>query len=432
MSFKFYYTLRDRLVGQKHVRVGGYRDRVDRDVRMAREAEPESSRPPRGSGVPSTAAQRLCWFGETSGHMAIERLETFTKPEASVVRVTTTDGNQGIGQMSPYNADISAEVFHRQIAPYALGADPDDLEALVDHIVIENLKFPGSYVRRALCGLDTAIWDLRGRRQGAPVCELIGGEPRPLDVYGSSMRRDIEPADEAERLAALREQGYDAFKIRVGAGDSKGEDEDAWPGRSEELVPAVREAVGEETTLFVDANSAYSPAGALELDRETLAPNDVAHFEEPCPYWELDWTAEVRENAETTVAGGEQDCFIKQWERIVERPVVDIVQPDVCYMGGLTRTLRVAEMAAEHGLLCRPHSANHSMVLAFTLHLLAAIDNAAPYVEYSIEEHWAEGMLNPELTVADGAVAVPDDPGWGVTVDEGWLATADHDESVAD
>lgn len=363
--------------------------------------------------------------------MAIERVETFTKPEASVVRVTTTEGDRGIGQMSPYNADISAEVFHRQIAPHALGEDPDDLEELVDQIVEKNLKFPGSYVRRALCGLDTAVWDLRGKRQGVPVCELLGGKPRSLDVYGSSMRRDIEPDDEADRLAALRdEKGYEAFKLRVGAWGSNGEDEDAWPGRSEELVPTVRNELGDDATIFVDANSAYTPEGALELDREVLAPNDVAHFEEPCPYWELDWTATVRENAETPVAGGEQDCFVKQWERIVERPVVDVVQPDVCYLGGLTRTLRVAEMAAEHGLLCRPHAANHSMVLTFTLHLLAAIDNAAPYVEYSIEDHWAEGMLSPEPIVEDGAVAVPEGPGWGVEVDEEWLATAEHAETV--
>jgi len=364
--------------------------------------------------------------------MAIERLETFTRPEASVVRVTTTDGERGIGQISPYNADISAEVFHRQIAPYALGEDPADLEELVDDIVETNRKFPGSYVRRALCGLDTAVWDLRGNRRGVPVCEPVGGDPQPLEVYGSSMRRDIDPDDEADRLATLQEErDYDAFKIRVGGSESIGDD-DEWPGRSEQLVPAVRDALGEDAVIFVDANSAYTSAGALELDREVLTPNDVAHFEEPCPYWELDWTAEVRENAETAVAGGEQDCFIKQWERIVERPVVDIVQPDVCYLGGFTRALRVAEMAADRGLPCRPHSANHSMVLVFTLHLMAAIDNAAPYVEYSIEDHWAEGMLSPELAVDDGAVAAPDEPGWGVEVDPGWLATADHAESVAD
>lgn len=366
--------------------------------------------------------------------MTITRLETFTKPEISVVRLTTESGDQGIGQMSPYNADITADVFHRQIAPHALGEDPDDQDQLVDHVVKETMKFPGSYVRRALCGLDTAIWDLRGKREDTPVCELLGASPRRLKVYGSSMRRDINPDDEAERLATLQgEQGYEAFKIRVGSWDSKGADEDAWPGRSEELVPRVREAIGEDAVLFVDANSAYTPEGALELDREVLTPNDVAHFEEPCPYWELDWTAEVREKAETPIAGGEQDCFLEQWERIVDRPVVDIVQPDICYVGGMTRALRVAEIAAQRGLPCRPHAANHSMGLVFTLHFVAAIDNAAPYVEYSIEDHWAENVLDPALSVEDGAVAIPDAPGWGVEMDHEWLATADYDvSSVAD
>lgn len=365
--------------------------------------------------------------------MSIQRLETFTTPRVSIVRVTTDDGEQGIGQISPYNADISADVFHRQIAPHALGEDPEEIEELVDEIVVKNLKYPGSYVRRALCGLDTALWDLRGHRAGAPVCSLIGGEPKRLAVYGSSMRRDITPEDEARRLSDLMdESGFEAFKIRVGASHSIGEDTDEWAGRSEELVPAVREAVGESVELFVDANSAYSPKGALELDRSTLAPNDIAHFEEPCPYWALDWTTQVREQAQTTVAGGEQDCFIKQWERIVERPVVDIVQPDVCYLGGLTRTLRVAEMAADEELLCRPHSANHSMVLVFTIHLLSAIENAAKYVEYSIESSWAKGMYSPPPEVEDGAIRVPDGPGWGVEINPEWLAKSTHVESTVD
>lgn len=321
-------------------------------------------------------------------------------------------------------------MFHRQVAPHALGEDPDDLESLVDHVAEAELKFPGSYVRRALCGLDTAIWDLRGKRADAPVCELLGGEPTDLPVYGSSMRRDIDPADEAERLADLRaEKGYEAFKIRVGGSDSCGDNEDQWPGRTEEVVPTVREAIGDDATLFVDANSAYSPAGALDVDREVLAPNDIAHFEEPCPYWELDWTAEVTETAATTVASGEQDCFLKQWERIVDRPVIDIIQPDVCYLGGLTRTLRVCEMAAERGLPVRPHAANHSLVLVFTLHLNAAIDNAAPYVEYSVEDHWGENLLATQPNVENGAVSVPDGPGWGVEVADDWLSAAQYEKS---
>jgi len=361
--------------------------------------------------------------------MAIESVETFTRGNVGVVRVETEDGETGIGQLSPYNADITTEVFHRQVAPHALGADAAEHEALSEDVLDAELKFPGSYVRRALCGLDTALWDLRGKREGKAVCELLGGSPESLAVYGSSMRRDITPEAEAERLARLREEGYEAFKIRVGGSDSVGDDEDEWPGRSEAVVREVREAVGDDAVLFVDANSAYTPERALELDSEVLAPNDVAHFEEPCPYWELDWTEEVRERTHTTVAGGEQDCFLKQWERIVERPVVDIVQPDACYLGGLTRALDVAEMAADAGIPVRPHAANHSMVLVFTLHLLAGIDNAAPYVEYSIEDHWAEGMLSDLPTVEDSEIQVPDGPGWGVEIDSEWLATAQYRRS---
>jgi len=95
----------------------------------------------------------------------------------------------------------------------------------------------------------------------------------------------------------------------------------------------------------------------------------------------------------------------------------------------MTRALDVAEMAADAGVPVRPHAANHSMVLVFTLHLLAGIDNAAPYVEYSIEDHWAEGMLSDLPDVEDGEIQVPDGPGWGVEIDSEWLETAQYRRS---
>jgi L-alanine-DL-glutamate epimerase-like enolase superfamily enzyme len=197
------------------------------------------------------------------------------------VRVCTDDGAEGWGQISPYNADISATVLHRQIAPHALGADPADLAALEDRILEIEFKFPGSYVRRALCGLDTAVWDLRGKLEGKSVCELLGGRPRPLPVYASSMRRDITPEAEAERFLRLREaHGYTAFKFRIAR--ECGHDEDEWPGRTEAIVPALRAALGDGATLLVDANCGYTPARAIEVGR-MLEAHGVAHFEEPCP-----------------------------------------------------------------------------------------------------------------------------------------------------
>lgn len=360
---------------------------------------------------------------QKTGNSKIQSIESFTSGSLSIVRVRTDDGAEGYGQIAPFNADISATVLHRQIARHALGKDPADLEALSDMCIEANYKFPWSYVCRALAGLDTALWDLLGKREEKSVCELLGGRPRRFAAYGSSMRRDIKPADEARRLVRLRdEKGLSAFKIRIGR--RTGHDRDQWPGRTESLVPTVRKAIGDKVSLLVDANSCYTAGKAIEVGK-LLEENGVCHFEEPCPYWELEWTAKVTAAIKVPVAGGEQDNNLAQWRRMIRMRAVDIVQPDICYIGGLTRALRVAKMAAKANMPCVPHSANLSMVTVFTLHMLGAIANAGPYVEFSIEPaNWTKGLYEPELKIRDGKVAIPAGPGWGVTISPKWLAKA--------
>src|SRR5262249_7406658 len=158
-------------------------------------------------------------------------------------------------------------------------------------------------------------------------------------------------------------------------------DQDEWPGRTEAVVPAVAGAVAEGTALLVDAHGCYSPAKAIEGGR-MLQDEGVRHLEEPRPYWEQGMTAEGAAGPELDVTGGEQDCLLTTWRRMLSLRAVDVAQPDVCYLGGLTRTLRVARMAAEAGLSVVPHSANLSLVTVFSLHLMAAIPNAGPYVEF--------------------------------------------------
>jgi L-alanine-DL-glutamate epimerase-like enolase superfamily enzyme len=362
----------------------------------------------------------------------IASIESFTNDFVGLVRVTTESGESGWGQMAPYQADITALILHRQVAPHALGEDADDIEGLSARIPEREHKFPGSHLFRALAGLDTALWDLRGRRAGKSVCELLGGTPRPYPVYASSMRRDIQPREEAERLLRLREEsGYTAFKFRIGK--ECGHDEDEWPGRTKAIVPAVRVALGDDAVLMVDANSCYTPKKAIEVGR-MLESHGVSHFEEPCPYWELEWTREVSDSLEISVAGGEQDCIPTQWRRMVEMHAVDVVQPDVCYVGGLTRALHVAEMAREAGIPCTPHSANLTLVTVFALHLSGAIENAGPYVEFSIEPTeyypWQVGLFTPALVAHDGKVSIPDGPGWGVEIEPDWLAGAERMVSV--
>ena len=364
--------------------------------------------------------------------MKVTKLETFTNQFVGFVRVTTDDGSVGWGQVSPYNADITCQIFHRQVAPWALGADALDIEHLVSTITEREHKFPGSYLMRALTGLDTSLWDLRGRLEGKSVCELLGGKPRPFPVYASSMKRgEITPRDEAARFARLRDRhGYDAFKFRIGK--ECGHDADEWPGRTDEIVPLIRKTLGPGVKLLVDANSAYSARKAISVGR-MLEDHGICHFEEPCPYWQYDWTRQVTEALNLDVTGGEQDCDLALWRFMIDMRAVDVAQPDVCYLGGINRTLKVVEMAKAAGIPVTPHSANQSMVTVFTLHLMGAIENAGPYVEFSIEGAdyypWDQNLYSPALIARDGRVQIPDGPGWGVEISKDWLAAASYQKT---
>ncbi|TMJ38683.1 MAG: mandelate racemase/muconate lactonizing enzyme family protein [Alphaproteobacteria bacterium] len=350
--------------------------------------------------------------------MIIAKLETFANEFVGFVRVTTDTGDEGWGQVSTYNADITAEIFHRQVARHALGTDAIDFAPTLDLINEREHKFPGSYLRRAMTGLDTALWDLRGRLEGKPVVSLLGGKPGKLRAYASSMKRDITPEDETRRFLKLRdEKGFTAFKWRVGA--ECGRDRDEWPGRTEAIVPMVAKALGDDVDKLVDANSGFSPARAIEVGR-MLESEGIGHFEEPCPYWEFAQTKEVRDALALDVAGGEQDCEFTAWSQMIGMGAVDIIQPDVMYLGGMTRCLA-----------CTPHSANLSLVTLCTMHLIAAIENAGKYLELSIEGldyyPWQDGLfVEDPYEVENGCVRISDQPGWGVDINPAWLERAQY------
>ena len=366
--------------------------------------------------------------------MKIATLETFTNEFVCFVRVTTDSGAIGWGQTSTYNADITATILHRQVAPWVLGRDALDIGALIERVEEREHKFPGSYRCRALAGLDTALWDLRGRLEGKPVVALLGGQPKRLRAYASSMRRDITPVQEAARLVRLRdEQGFDAFKWRVGA--ECGHDIDEWPGRTEAIVPHVARALGAGAAKLVDANSGFAPRRAIEVGK-LLEAEGISHYEEPCPYWKLEQTREVTAALDLDVTGGEQDWDLATWARMIDTRAVDIVQPDVMYMGGICRTLEVVRMSAAAGMPCTPHSANLSLVTMCTMHLLGAIPNPGKYLELSIEGTdyypWQAGLFRGDpFAVTDGCVTIPAEPGWGVEIEPRWLESAAYRRSPA-
>lgn len=358
--------------------------------------------------------------------MRIQRIETFVQGRnMCVVRVRTDEGLEGFGQTPRSNADITATILHRMVAPFVLGVDGQDADALSDLVFESTYKFPGSFVCRALGAVDAALWDIRGKREGKSVAELIGGAPKPVRAYASSMSRTAQPDEIAAAFLKARDEGgFTIFKFKIGK--RNGHDEDQWPGRTEAVVKAVREALGDDAELYVDANSCYSPKRAIEVAK-ILESESVALLEEPCPWWEVDWTAEVRNAVNITVGGGEQDFWLPTWKRIIGLPAVDIVQPDVGYVGGLTRALRVARMASEKGLPCMPHNPSLCLMKTFTLHLLCGIPNAGRAVEYGIaSESGVKDLYDPQPIVKDGKVQCPSGPGWGVTVNPKWLEKAER------
>jgi L-alanine-DL-glutamate epimerase-like enolase superfamily enzyme len=359
--------------------------------------------------------------------MKIESIETFQRDDnLAIVRIRTDDGAEGIGQTSPYLANFSVPMIHSMVAPWFIGKDPWDVETLVDEFVRQKYKFYGTIFFRALCGIDTALWDLLGQVTGQPVYTLLGGRVRAkVPVYGSSMSRTITPEAEADRLQSLVESnGFRCFKIRIA--EVMGQDVDAWPGRTERIIREVRERLGPDVDIHADANGGYSVSKAIRVGR-MLEEYGYSHYEEPCPFPQIENTAQVAAALDIAVAGGEQDNSLEQFQRIISSHAVDIIQPDIGYIGGMSRARKVAMMAEAAGIPCTPHCANLSLLQVFTLHLAASMPAVSQFQEWSIEDTaWTRGVYEPIPEVVDGSVTMTDGPGWGIQIERSFLNNADH------
>jgi L-alanine-DL-glutamate epimerase-like enolase superfamily enzyme len=272
-----------------------------------------------------------------------------------------------------------------------------------------------------------------GKVTGQPVYRLLGGLARDeVPMYASSMRRETTPEAEIERFQQqIEANGFKCIKIKIGT--MMGRDEDESPGRTETFIRMAREELGDAIEIHADGNGGYSAAKAIRIGR-MLEHYNYFHFEEPCAWTDLEVTAQVAAALDMPVAGGEQDYDITQFRRMIESRVVDIVQPDIGYLGGVSLTRKVAMMADIAGIPCVPHCANRTLQM-FTLHIAAAMPSCYQFHEWSIEENdgqsWATEVFEQQLEVKNGVVAVPTEPGWGLTVQPSYLARAEQQVSTA-
>jgi L-alanine-DL-glutamate epimerase-like enolase superfamily enzyme len=349
----------------------------------------------------------------------ITSIETFDG-HGCIVRVSTDDGLVGYGQTAHSEARITGEVLHTLVARNYLGRDPFDVMTLAEECARAEYKYFGSFLFRALAGVDTALWDLVGKAKSQPVYQLLGGKFRSsVPVYGSGMRRDTTPEEEVDRMvAAVAEHGFRAVKIKIG--ERNGRDAESRSGRTWRLVPLLRKELGDDIEISADANGAYSPGQAVRIGR-LLEEYDYLHFEEPVPFWEYENARSVAATLDIPVGLGEQEFSVENMRRIIQGGMADVIQPDVCYIGGITRARQVADLANLAGLPCVPHSSGRSLTAIFTAHLVTAMPACNLFHEWTIEDASSMHVYEPFPVAHNGKIVLPDAPGWGIEIPDSTL-----------
>ena len=342
---------------------------------------------------------------------------------AMVVEIETDEGLIGWGECyGP--ARITAAVV-QSVAPWLIGQDPLRTEFLWQ-MIYARLRDHGQKgaVIQGLSGIDIALWDIKGKHFGVPVHRLFGGPLRSeVQAYATGLyrRKSGDPLRYlAEEAAGYVADGFKAVKLKVGFGVQ----EDA------AVTRAVREAIGPDVALMVDANHAYDAVAAIRLGRMIEADN-IGWFEEPVPPEDVAGYRAVKAAISMPIASGECEFTRFGFRDILALRAIDIIQPDTCAAGGLSECKKIADMAEAFGVRYNPHVWGTGIAIAASLQLLAVLPShtppslapVAPMLEFDRTEHpIRQSLLLQPIEHTKGIVRVPDAPGLGIEVDREALA----------
>lgn len=333
-----------------------------------------------------------------------------------LVEIVCEDGATGWGEcLGP--AVVNAAIVSA-MKPLLISADPDNIEPLWLHIY-NQFRDQGQtgLTITALSGIDVALWDIKGKRCGLPVYSLLGGAFRKsVLAYATGAFRRLSgdrPAYLAEETSAYVREGFSAVKIKIGYGVA--EDIAA--------IRAVREAIGADRGLMIDANHGYDVIEAIELAR-AVADCNIGWFEEPVVPEDLSGYRQIRAAQPIPVAGGETWHTRWGFQRAFAAEAIDIAQPDICGVGGFTEGKKIADMASTVGIRLVPHVWGTGVAIAAALHYLAAIPDTPPRHEprQPIMEFdrtlnpFRQAVLTKPIDHVGGMVAVPDGPGLGIDI----------------
>lgn len=358
----------------------------------------------------------------------------FPERNSYLVRIETSSGLVGWGEGGQYGPPepVSACIDH-VLGPRLIGRDPTEPVRIWDDLYNFSRDFgqKGTYIE-AISALDIALWDIAGQAAGMPVWKLLGGRFRDsvkayaTGCYYPENFNDM-PAilNDLEREATgYRDTGFEFLKVKIGLLDLKAD---------LQRLRVIREAVGNDIGLLVDANHAYSAASAIQMGR-MMEPLDVRFFEEPVVPEDREGYRRVRQKNPIPVAGGECEFTRYGFRELIGGGCVDIAQPDIAVCGGFTAFTQILALANAYGVTIIPHVWGSGIAVATALQAIAAIPpiphtaNPVPLLNEPVVEFdrkhnpLRDELLEHTFTLVEGRLPVPQGPGLGVTVRESALA----------
>ena len=318
------------------------------------------------------------------------------------VEIATEDGQHGIGFSYSKRAGGPAQYAHaREIAENLIGEDPNDIGKIYTKLLWAGASVGRSGVAtQAIAAIDIALYDLKAKRAGLPLAKLLGAYRDSVQTYNTSGGFLHAPVEEVKaRATQSLAEGIGGIKIKVGQPDSR---------IDLERVTAVREHLGDDVPLMVDANQQWDRPTALRFGR-VLEQFGLVWIEEPLDAYDAEGHAQLAAALDTPIATGEMLSSVAEHIALIEHRSADIIQPDAPRIGGITPFLRLAALADQANLQLAPH-------FAMEIHLhLAACYPREPWVEHF---EWLNPLFNERLKIRDGRMWVPQRPGLGFTLSE--------------
>lgn len=347
-----------------------------------------------------------------------------TNFDMTLVVITTEDGLQGFGEAKAAvgSSGVCASIvscIENELKPILMGKDAKNINRLWeemyngtrDHYALSRgRRFPilgrRGLTVSAMSGIDTALWDLKGKALGVPVMDLLGGSCRDqMPAYASGGWADAENI--GAQLNGYVAKGFNAVKMRVGIMDQTVQN-------SINRVKAAREALGPNIKLMADAHGTFSVPEAKQFCRGVEDCN-LYWFEEPISPDNRHGTAEVRASTAIPIAAGESEYTSFDIRDLLEVRALDVIQPDAAIIGGISETMRVGHLASVHQLELAPHCWGSAFSFMAGLNVAFA-SAAATIIEFSLGGNpMMYDLVKEQIEVKDGVIGAPTAPGLGLT-----------------